>query len=262
MPLCLCVKIAPTVIRHSSFVTRHSSFVISSSASVSERRLRWSAVQISPHRSCTHPLPPFTPISQRERRARRTGACNMALTIAPTPFLTGRDASRFDRLVAEGLKHTLKPKNIEIDWDEIHRIQDEIIAKRKAATTRKIRGIRIEVARPAGRGTGRVLTQRHRAAEAQRPGRADVARARAPLPHRGWMVALDRTRSHSIAIDCCRKQQFRSGGIRLWTFDLGPWQPPNHSLRICASVLKSPPPSSVILHSSFVIRHSSFSTAA
>ena len=54
----------------------------------------------------------------------------MALPIAPTPFLTGRDAERFDRLVAEGLKHPLKPKNIQVDWDKIHRIQREIQARR------------------------------------------------------------------------------------------------------------------------------------
>ena len=56
----------------------------------------------------------------------------MALPIAPTPFLTGRDAERFDRLVAEGLKHPLRPKNIQVDWDAIHRIQREIAAKKKA----------------------------------------------------------------------------------------------------------------------------------
>ena len=55
----------------------------------------------------------------------------MALPIAPTPFLTGKDAVRFDRLVAEGLKHPLKPKNIQVDWDAIHRIQREIAAKKK-----------------------------------------------------------------------------------------------------------------------------------
>ena len=55
----------------------------------------------------------------------------MALPIAPTPFLTGRDAIRFDRLVAEGLKHPLKPKNIQVDWDALRRIKRAIQAKRK-----------------------------------------------------------------------------------------------------------------------------------
>ena len=56
----------------------------------------------------------------------------MALPIAPTPFLTGRDAERFDRLVAEGLKHPLKPKNIQVDWDALRRIKREIQARRGA----------------------------------------------------------------------------------------------------------------------------------
>ncbi len=56
----------------------------------------------------------------------------MALPIAPTPFLTGRDAERFDHLVAEGLKHPLKPKNIQVDWDALRRIKREIQARRGA----------------------------------------------------------------------------------------------------------------------------------
>ena len=56
----------------------------------------------------------------------------MALPIAPTPFLTGRDAVRFDRLVSEGLKHPLKPKNIQVDWDALHRIKCAIKSKRVA----------------------------------------------------------------------------------------------------------------------------------
>ena len=56
----------------------------------------------------------------------------MALPIAPTPFLTDRDAERFDRLVAEGLKHPLRPKNIQVDWDALRRIKREIQARRGA----------------------------------------------------------------------------------------------------------------------------------
>jgi len=55
----------------------------------------------------------------------------MALPIAPTPFLTGRDAERFDRLVAEGLKHPLRPKNIQVDWEALRQIKREIAAKRR-----------------------------------------------------------------------------------------------------------------------------------
>ena len=57
----------------------------------------------------------------------------MALPIAPTPFLTGKDAVRFDRFVAEGLKHPLRPRDIQVDWDEIHRIQREIRKRRAVA---------------------------------------------------------------------------------------------------------------------------------
>lgn len=56
----------------------------------------------------------------------------MALPIAPTPFLTGKDAVRFDRLVADGLKHPLKPKDIQVDWDALRRIKRAVQAKRKA----------------------------------------------------------------------------------------------------------------------------------
>jgi len=42
----------------------------------------------------------------------------MALPIAPTPFLSGRDAERFDRIVAEDLAHnTLRePKRVDAQW--------------------------------------------------------------------------------------------------------------------------------------------------
>ena len=55
----------------------------------------------------------------------------MALPIAPTPFLTGKDAERFDRLVAEGLKHPLKPREIQVDWEALRRIKREIQARRQ-----------------------------------------------------------------------------------------------------------------------------------
>jgi len=42
----------------------------------------------------------------------------MAIPIAPTPFLKGRDAERFDRIVVEGLsRNTLsEPKRVDKRW--------------------------------------------------------------------------------------------------------------------------------------------------
>lgn len=50
----------------------------------------------------------------------------MALPIAPTPFLSGRDAERFDRIVADGLSHRVVLTLPDVNWDEIHCIQREI----------------------------------------------------------------------------------------------------------------------------------------
>lgn len=58
----------------------------------------------------------------------------MALPIAPTPFLTGRDAERFDRIVEWGLKHRLKPRAAAVDWDRLHEAEHRAVAEGKAVT--------------------------------------------------------------------------------------------------------------------------------
>ena len=60
----------------------------------------------------------------------------MALPIAPTPFLTGRDAERFDRIVADGLNHRVVLTLPDVDWDDIHRVQREIVGIKKVGATR------------------------------------------------------------------------------------------------------------------------------
>lgn len=55
----------------------------------------------------------------------------MAIPIAPTPFLTGKSAERFDRIMKENEK---KPKEKlvmpEIDWEELHQARLEILKER------------------------------------------------------------------------------------------------------------------------------------
>ena len=53
----------------------------------------------------------------------------MALPIAPTPYLMGRDAERFDRIVADGLKNRVPLTLPNVDWDDIHRVQREVAAR-------------------------------------------------------------------------------------------------------------------------------------
>ena len=52
----------------------------------------------------------------------------MAIPIAPTPFLAGKSAERFDRIMEENEK---KPKEKltmpPTDWDKIHEIRDQIL---------------------------------------------------------------------------------------------------------------------------------------
>ncbi len=52
----------------------------------------------------------------------------MALAVAPTPFLTGKDAERFDRIVEEGLQNKVRLELRPVDWSRIHTIQNEIAA--------------------------------------------------------------------------------------------------------------------------------------
>ena len=55
----------------------------------------------------------------------------MAIPIAPTPFLTGKSAERFDRIMKKNEK---KPKEKLVmpptDWDKIHQIRLEILKER------------------------------------------------------------------------------------------------------------------------------------
>lgn len=53
----------------------------------------------------------------------------MALPIAPTPCLTGPDAERFDRVVAEGLQHKVSLVAPKVDWERIHAIQRNLSDK-------------------------------------------------------------------------------------------------------------------------------------
>lgn len=53
----------------------------------------------------------------------------MALPIAPTPYLMGSDAARFDRIVADGLKNRVPLTLPKVDWDDIHRVQREVAAR-------------------------------------------------------------------------------------------------------------------------------------
>ena len=53
----------------------------------------------------------------------------MALPIAPTPYLMGSDAERFDRIVADGLKNRVPLTLPKVDWDDIHRVQREVAAR-------------------------------------------------------------------------------------------------------------------------------------
>ena len=53
----------------------------------------------------------------------------MALPIAPTPYLMGSDAERFDRIVADGLKNRVPQTLPKVDWDDIHRVQREVAAR-------------------------------------------------------------------------------------------------------------------------------------
>ena len=66
-------------------------------------------------------------------KARKT---TMALPIAPTPYLEGRDARRFDRIVADGLRNRIVLTQPSVDWDAIHRIQRKIAAGEKAGVAR------------------------------------------------------------------------------------------------------------------------------
>jgi len=60
----------------------------------------------------------------------------MALPIAPTPYLEGRDARRFDRIVADGLRNRIALTRSSVDWKAIHRIQREIAAGEKKSAVR------------------------------------------------------------------------------------------------------------------------------
>ena len=55
----------------------------------------------------------------------------MAIPIAPTPFLTGKSAERFDRIMKENEK---KPKEKlvmpEIDWETLHQARLEILKEK------------------------------------------------------------------------------------------------------------------------------------
>ena len=53
----------------------------------------------------------------------------MALPIAPTPYLMGSDAERFDRIVADGLKNRVPLTLPKVDWDDIRRVQREVAAR-------------------------------------------------------------------------------------------------------------------------------------
>ena len=53
----------------------------------------------------------------------------MALPIAPTPYLMGSEAERFDRIVADGLKNRVPLTLPKVDWDDIHRVQREVAAR-------------------------------------------------------------------------------------------------------------------------------------
>ena len=60
----------------------------------------------------------------------------MALPIAPTPYLEGRDALRFDRIVADGLRNRIVLTQPSVYWDAMHRIQRKIAAAEKAGVAR------------------------------------------------------------------------------------------------------------------------------
>ena len=53
----------------------------------------------------------------------------MALPIAPTPYLMGSEAERFDRIVADGLRNRVPLTLPKVDWDDIHRVQREVAAR-------------------------------------------------------------------------------------------------------------------------------------